>query len=53
MGALLEGEGVDAALLRKLERALKPTSSMIPWVPSRPKRGTLNRRWGVVMNRND
>jgi predicted transcriptional regulator of viral defense system len=53
MGALLEGERVDAALLRKLERALKPTSSMIPWVPARPKRGTLNRRWGVVINDED
>ena len=50
MGALLEREGVNAALLRKLERALKPTSSLIPWIPSRPKRGTFNRRWGVVFN---
>jgi len=33
MGALLEREGVDATLLRKLERLLKPTSSTIPWIP--------------------
>jgi predicted transcriptional regulator of viral defense system len=50
MGALLECEGVDAALLRKLERALKATSGLIPWIPNRPKRGTFNLRWGVVMN---
>jgi len=50
MGALLESEGVDAALLRKLERALRVTRGLIPWIPSRPKRGTFNRRWGVVMN---
>lgn len=50
MGALLERAGVAATLLRKLERALKPTSGMIPWLPARPKRGTFNRRWGVVMN---
>jgi predicted transcriptional regulator of viral defense system len=50
MGALLEREGVEETQLRKLERALKPTSGMIPWLPSRPKRGTFNRRWGVVMN---
>lgn len=50
MGALLERAGVDAALLRKVERALKPTSGVIAWIPSRPKRGTINRRWGVVMN---
>jgi predicted transcriptional regulator of viral defense system len=50
MGALLEREGVDSALLNKLGRVLKPTSSLIPWIPTRPKRGTLNRRWGVVFN---
>jgi hypothetical protein len=49
-GALLEREGVDGSLLKKLERALKPTTSLIPWIPSRPKRGTFNRRWGVVFN---
>ena len=53
LGALLEGEGADAAQLRKLERALTPTTSTIPWIPARPKRGTLNRCWGVVMNGED
>jgi predicted transcriptional regulator of viral defense system len=50
MGYLLERESVDAALLRRLERALKPTRSFIPWIPSKPKRGAINRRWGVVDN---
>jgi len=50
IGALLEREGVGAALLRKLERALEPSTSLIPWIPSRPKRGTLDRQWGVVLN---
>lgn len=50
MGALLEREGVDDTQLRKLEQALKPTSSLIPWIPTHPKRGTVNRRWGVVIN---
>jgi predicted transcriptional regulator of viral defense system len=50
IGVLLEDEGVDSALLRKLNRALNPTSSLIPWIPGRPKRGTVNRRWGVIIN---
>jgi predicted transcriptional regulator of viral defense system len=50
MGVLLDAEGVDSALLRKLNRALNPTSSLIPWIPGRPKRGTVNRRWGVIIN---
>jgi predicted transcriptional regulator of viral defense system len=50
MGVLLEREKVDDALLRKLERALKPTTSSIPWIPTRPKRGTVSRRWCVAVN---
>ncbi len=50
IGALLDREGADATLLRKLERALKPSTSLIPWIPTRPKRGTVERRWGVVWN---
>ena len=50
MGALLEREGVQSSLLKKLEKALPKTSSLIPWIPTKPKRGTVNRRWGVVIN---
>lgn len=50
MGALLEREGVASSLLKKVERALPKTSSPIPWIPTKPKRGTINRRWGVVIN---
>jgi predicted transcriptional regulator of viral defense system len=50
IGAVLEREGASAALLRKLERALRPSSGLIPWIPTRPKRGTVDRRWGVVWN---
>ncbi|MBM4323731.1 MAG: hypothetical protein FJ115_09260 [Deltaproteobacteria bacterium] len=50
MGALLEREGIPESLLRKLERALKPSTSLIPWIPTQPKRGIANRRWGVVLN---
>jgi predicted transcriptional regulator of viral defense system len=50
MGVLLERQGVDNRLLRKLERVLTPTSGPIPWIPAKPKRGLVDRRWGVVMN---
>ncbi|TAH38048.1 MAG: hypothetical protein EYC70_05335 [Planctomycetota bacterium] len=50
LGALLEREGVSAAQLRRLRSALRPTTGLIPWDPTRPKRGTLDRRWGVVWN---
>lgn len=53
IGFLLEREGVAENLLRKLERKLKPTTGPIPWIPTRPKIGSVNRRWGVVDNEQD
>lgn len=50
IGALLEREGVTPRLLRRLEQAAPTTSSLIPWIPTLPKRGTVNKRWGVVIN---
>lgn len=50
IGRLLEREGVRENLLIKLEKALRPSTSLIPWIPSRPKRGKVCRRWGVVVN---
>jgi predicted transcriptional regulator of viral defense system len=50
IGLLLERAGIEVKLWQKLERALRPTNSLIPWIPTRPNRGTFNRRWGVVSN---
>ena len=50
LGKLLELEGVAESLLRKLARKLTPSSALIAWVPTLPKRGTVDRRWGVVVN---
>ncbi len=50
MGALLERERLADPLLKKLERALSQSTSLIPWIPTYPKRGTVDRRWGVVIN---
>ncbi len=53
IGGLLEREGVKESLLTKLEKAAPESTSFIPWIPTKPKRGTFNRRWGVVFNDND
>jgi len=50
LGKLLELEGAKDSILRKLESKLKTSSALIPWVPTLPKRGTVDRRWGVVVN---
>lgn len=50
IGALLESEGIAEAQLRRLDRAVPPTTSPIPWIPRRAKHGPVRRRWGVVWN---
>jgi predicted transcriptional regulator of viral defense system len=49
-GYLLEKLGVQETLLRKLAKALRPSASVLPWFPERPKRGIIDKRWGVVVN---
>jgi predicted transcriptional regulator of viral defense system len=48
IGYLLEKEEIQESLLRKLEKELNPSSSFIPMVPTFPKRGKINRRWGII-----
>jgi len=50
LGKLLELEGVKPSLLRQLEAEIPSSSALIPWVPTYPKRGTVDRRWGVLFN---
>jgi predicted transcriptional regulator of viral defense system len=55
IGATLEQLETQEPLLRRIERALRPSSSFIPLVPTSGKRGMpgkekTSKRWGVVFN---
>ena len=54
IGYLLEGlseqQRIPARLMTRLERALRSSSSTIPWIPTRTKRGQVSKRWGLVVN---
>ena len=50
IGYLLEKEGVRQPLARRLRDALNPSSALIAWDPTRPKRGRTARTWGIVDN---
>lgn len=50
MGVLLEQRGVAPAMLRRFDKVLPATSGAIAWIPTRPKRGKADRRWGVIVN---
>lgn len=34
----------------RLQGKLRSSKSLIPWVPSKPAKGTANRKWGVIVN---
>jgi predicted transcriptional regulator of viral defense system len=53
IGVLLAREGASKPALSKLRKALRPSTGTIPWIPTLPKRGRLDRRWGVVVNEQD
>ena len=50
IGLLLEQEEVSKPLLLTLQRSMRQSNSVIPWNPIGSKRGTINRRWGVILN---
>jgi predicted transcriptional regulator of viral defense system len=50
IGALLDDVGAPEPLLRRLEQEIRLSSSYIPWIPNRIKRGKMSKRWGVVIN---
>lgn len=50
IGVLLEQEGVEEALLLRIENKVKPSTGLIPWIPVNAGRGKTNRRWGVILN---
>jgi predicted transcriptional regulator of viral defense system len=50
LGKLFDIENVSPSLLKRIERALPKTTAQIAWCPTRAKRGTIDKRWGVVFN---
>jgi len=50
IGYLLEKEGIRRPVVRRLKDALNPSSALIPWDPTRPKRGKTVRTWGILDN---
>ncbi len=53
IGKCLESCGVEARQIDRLLRTLPETSALVPMVPGRPKRGTVDRTWGVLDNREE
>ena len=50
IGYLLDSFMQDLGIINQLQRQLSDSKALIPWIPSRPARGTANRKWGVIVN---
>jgi predicted transcriptional regulator of viral defense system len=47
---LSTNQRIPTKLVERLEYALRPSTSTIPWVPTIAKRGRVNKRWGLIVN---
>jgi len=50
VGYLLDFKGQQAKIVDPLLRQLSKTKSLIPWIPNKKARGSLNRKWGLIVN---
>jgi predicted transcriptional regulator of viral defense system len=50
LGYLLEKNGAPRAVLKEIERKIPKSSGLIPFIPTKKARGTIDRRWGIVFN---
>ena len=53
MGKCLESYGVDARQTNRLQKALPETSALVPMVPGQSRRGSVDRKWGILDNREE
>jgi predicted transcriptional regulator of viral defense system len=50
IGYLLDTFGRKPNMMNRLLRKLSTSSSLIPWIPGRSAKGTINRKWGIIIN---
>lgn len=50
VGYLLTTLGVSKRILNRLHLQLNDSKALIPWIPGQPAKGTIDRRWGVIVN---
>jgi len=50
VGYLLDAVVLLPQLTKRLERKLSRSKALIPWIPGKPARGGINRKWGIIAN---
>lgn len=50
IGYLLETAITSSRSIDRLQRQLSKSNALIPWIPGSPAKGTINRKWGLIVN---
>ena len=50
IGYLLDTLIRKPRMMNRLQGQLSTSSSLIPWIPGRSAKGTINRKWGIIVN---
>jgi predicted transcriptional regulator of viral defense system len=50
IGYLLDTLVRNPRMSNRLQRQLSTSNSLIPWIPVRSAKGTINRKWGIIVN---
>jgi predicted transcriptional regulator of viral defense system len=50
IGYLLDTLDQPPGIIMRLKRQLSDSRALIPWIPRKPAKGTVNRKWGVIVN---
>jgi predicted transcriptional regulator of viral defense system len=50
IGFLFDAIVPNSRLTNRLQTQLSTSSALIPWVPGRSAKGTINRKWGIIVN---
>ncbi len=50
IGYLLDALVQKPKMINRLRSQLSTSSSLIPWNPGRSSKGTINRKWGIIIN---
>jgi len=50
IGYVLDTLALNPHIMNRLRRRLSNSSSLIPWIPGRSTKGTINRTWGIIVN---
>jgi len=50
IGYLLDVLAQPSRIIKRLQRQLSDSKALIPWIPGKPVKGAVNRKWGVIVN---